>query len=124
MYFLSLRPYIAEEAVTIPEVLAEVKDKQARHTLATLPYELKVIEPDADAVAHVRRFAKATGDTASLSEPDIKVIALAYQLERDAHGTEHLRATPAPVVQQKHKRSQFQKQPGACARAHFFQNST
>ena len=28
----------ADEAVTIPEVLAEVRDRQARHTLATLPY--------------------------------------------------------------------------------------
>ena len=36
----------AEEAVTIPEVLAEVKDRQARHTLASLPFELKIKDPD------------------------------------------------------------------------------
>jgi len=62
----------AEEAVTIPEVLTEVKDKQARHTLATLPFELKVLEPDVEAMSAVRRFARLTGDLPALSEPDIK----------------------------------------------------
>ena len=68
----------ADEAVTIPEVLAEVRDRQARHTLATLPFELKVQDPDADSIAAVRRFAKLTGDIGALSEPDVRCIALAY----------------------------------------------
>ena len=46
---------LAEEAVTIPEVLKEIKDKQARHTLATLPFELHVRDPDAESIqAEVR----------------------------------------------------------------------
>jgi hypothetical protein len=80
-----VQPY-CEEAVTISEVLAEVKDKQARHTLQTLPFELKVKDPDEASIKAVRRFAKLTGDIGALSEPDIRVIALAYMLERDAHG--------------------------------------
>jgi len=57
------------------QVLAEVKDKQARHVLATLPFELRVRDPDEDAVRAVRRFARLTGDLGALSEPDIKVRA-------------------------------------------------
>ena len=75
----------AEEAVTIPEILREVKDLQAKHTLATLPFELKVLDPDEASVAAVRRCARLTGDLGALSEPDLRVVALAYMLERDAH---------------------------------------
>ena len=102
----------ADEAVTIPEVLAEVRDRQARHTLATLPFELKVQDPDADSIAAVRRFAKLTGDIGALSEPDVRCIALAYMLERDAHGTAHLRTSPAPVVLSKHKHNKASKMAG------------
>ena len=51
----------------------------------------------------MRRFARLTGDLPALSEPDIKVIALAYALERDAHGIAHLRLEPPPLVLSKHK---------------------
>ena len=102
----------ANEAVTIPEVLAEVRDRQARHTVATLPFELKVQDPDADSIAAVRRFAKLTGDIGALSEPDVRCIALAYMLERDAHGTAHLRTSPAPVVLSKHKHNKASKMAG------------
>ena len=57
----------ADEAVTIPEVLHEVRDRQARHTLATLPFELKVQDPDADSIAAVRRFAKTTLSCSGIS---------------------------------------------------------
>lgn len=102
----------AEEAVTIPEVLQEVKDKQARHVLATLPFELKVKEPDEEAVKVVRRFARLTGDLGALSTPDLKVIALAYMLERDAHGVAHIRTEPPPLTLSKHKNNKGTKQPG------------
>ena len=41
---------IADAAVTIPEVFNEVRDKQARQTLATLPYPLEAQEPSEDSV--------------------------------------------------------------------------
>ena len=102
----------ADEAVTIPEVLHEIRDKQARHTLATLPFELKVQDPDPESIAAVRRFAKLTGDIGALSEPDVRCIALAYMLERDAHGVAHLRTSPAPVVLSKHKHNKASKMAG------------
>ena len=102
----------AEEAVTIPEILREVKDLQAKHTLATLPFELKVLDPDEASVAAVRRFARLTGDLGALSEPDLRVVALAYMLERDAHGVAHLRTEPPPPKLSKHKHDKAAKKPG------------
>lgn len=39
-------------------------------------------------------FAKKTGDYASLSATDIKVLALTYQLEVEVNGSEHLKTEP------------------------------
>lgn len=39
-------------------------------------------------------FSKKTGDYPSLSATDIKVMALAYQIEKEKVGTEHLRTEP------------------------------
>ena len=103
---------LAEEAVTIPEVLKEIKDRQARHTLATLPFELHVRDPDAESIQAVRRFARLTGDLGALSDPDIRCIALHYMLEREAHGLSAVRTEPPPLVLSKHKHSKGNKQPG------------
>ena len=45
----------------------------------------------------VVRFSRATGDLQSLSEVDLKLIALAYTLESQVHGTSHLRTKPPPL---------------------------
>ena len=37
---------IADRAITIPEVLAEVRDKQSRAYLASLPFGIEACEPD------------------------------------------------------------------------------
>ena len=42
-------------------------------------------------------FAKKTGDYASLSIPDIKVIALTHSLEIQENGEEHIRKEPLKV---------------------------
>jgi RNA-binding protein NOB1 len=42
----------------------------------------------------VADFAKKTGDFYSLSATDLKVIALAYMLEKDIHGLERIRTEP------------------------------
>jgi hypothetical protein len=36
---------VAESLVTITEVFEEIRDKQTRHLMATLPYEIKTREP-------------------------------------------------------------------------------
>jgi hypothetical protein len=42
----------------------------------------------------VTEFSKKTGDYPSLSATDIKVMALAYQLEKEKVGTDHLKKEP------------------------------
>ncbi|KAF6254528.1 hypothetical protein COO60DRAFT_1627844 [Scenedesmus sp. NREL 46B-D3] len=80
---------IADRAVTIPEVFAEIRDKQSRQFLSTLPYKLQLLEPTEDSVTAVTRFARETGDIAVLSSVDLKLLALAHTLEVAAHGTDH-----------------------------------
>ncbi|MBA0830608.1 hypothetical protein Goarm_015129, partial [Gossypium armourianum] len=43
------------------------------------------------------KFARATGDLQTLSDVDLKLIALTYTLESQIHGTNHLRDAPPPV---------------------------
>lgn len=45
----------------------------------------------------VINFASATGDLQTLSDVDLKLIALTYTLETQIHGTKHLRETPPPL---------------------------
>ena len=85
----------AEQLVTVPEVLREVRDPAARHLLATLPCEVEVREPSDEAMAAVSRFAKLTGDLPALSTVDLRVLALTWMLEKEYGGLDRLRATPA-----------------------------
>ena len=47
--------------------------------------------------ATVTDFSKATGDFATLSRTDLRVMALAYQLEVELKGKAHLHAKPRKV---------------------------
>lgn len=60
----------------------------------------------------VIKFAKATGDLQTLSDVDIKLIALTYTLEAQLHGTEHLRECPPPVQMVNTKRLPEKDMPG------------
>ncbi|BFG01751.1 RNA-binding protein NOB1 [Drosophila madeirensis] len=84
----------AESVLTVPDVVAEVRNKRQIRRLCVLPFGLEVREPRPESVKHCVEFAKKTGDYASLSGIDLKVIALSYELERDNVGTEHLRTEP------------------------------
>lgn len=84
-----------ENIYTCEEVLAEIKSKWAREKLQVLPYEIKVKEPEDEDLQFVIRFARKTGDLFSLSNTDLKVIALAVRLEREKNGNiEHLKSMP------------------------------
>lgn len=107
----------AENILTVPDVVDEVRNKRQIRRLCVLPYDLQVREPRSDIVKHCVEFAKKTGDYASLSGIDIKVIALTYELEADSVGTEHIRKEPvmAQVIASKEKPQEFQdntKLPG------------
>lgn len=66
----------AENFYTIPEVVLELKDKNAKIQLDRINYKLRVEQPSAEALKEVISFAKKTGDFAVLSATDLKVIAL------------------------------------------------
>ena len=57
----------------IKEVIAEVRDSNARSILDTMVAELTVREVDPEALAFVSKFAKLTGDYPRLSGTDLKV---------------------------------------------------
>ena len=85
---------MGRELVTVPEVVEEVRDRHTRAFVKHLPKRMLVREPSAEAISAVAAFARKTGDFASLSRPDLKVIALAYHLEKEQNGVEHLRTEP------------------------------
>ncbi|KAL6629710.1 hypothetical protein ACP70R_029475 [Stipagrostis hirtigluma subsp. patula] len=87
----------AGRLVTVPEALEEVRDAAARRRLALLPTPVETVEPAPEFVKKVTRFARETGDLQTLSDVDIKIIALAYMLEAEIHGTSHLREHPPPL---------------------------
>ncbi|GIL43838.1 hypothetical protein Vafri_1437 [Volvox africanus] len=89
--------HLADRYCTIPEVVAEVRDKQSRAFLSTLPFSLDVREPSDESIKAVQRFARETGDIHSLSAVDLKLLALAHTLEVAVHGTLHLREHPVQV---------------------------
>lgn len=74
-----MRQY-AEELYTTPEVFAEIRGAGSRQNLDLWKDRLYVQTPTTEAVRYVRAFATATGDILSLSNPDISVLALAYDL--------------------------------------------
>ncbi|KAI4968693.1 hypothetical protein ZWY2020_046023 [Hordeum vulgare] len=87
----------AGRLVTVPEVLDEVRDAAARRRLALLPAPVETVEPAPEFVKRVVKFARETGDLQTLSDVDMKIIALAYMLEAEVHGTSHLREHPPPL---------------------------
>ncbi len=86
---------LTENFYTVPEVVAEVKDASSRENMSRLPFEVKIRTPSSEALSLVREFAKATGDLATLSSTDIKVIALTVSLELE-HNTETSKMVKEP----------------------------
>lgn len=85
---------LGEKIYTIHEVVAEIRDRATRERLAVLPYELHFREPPVDLIRMVSEFAKKTGDYASLSATDIKVMALTLLLEQENGGLDHIHTEP------------------------------
>ncbi|KAK2466058.1 hypothetical protein APHAL10511_001700 [Amanita phalloides] len=90
---LSLTPLrgLAESFYTVPQVLAELKDKRAREHLEQLRrlsgVNIVIKSPDAASLAHVIELAKKTGDYSVLSHPDLSVLALVYMLHKEGENT-------------------------------------
>lgn len=85
---------IAENVYTVQEVIDEITNDRQRRKLVVLPYDLIVKDVFTENIKFITEFSKKTGDYRSLSATDIKVMALTYQLEKEKHGTEHLKTDP------------------------------
>ena len=81
---------------TVPAVINEIRDANARQYLQSLPFDIILQEPKSTTVQQIIAFAKLTGDYHSLSFTDIQVLALLYDLEViGCHGSiSHIRTTP------------------------------
>ncbi|KAG4085575.1 hypothetical protein H8356DRAFT_1739523 [Neocallimastix lanati (nom. inval.)] len=97
---------MAQKFYTIPEVIAEIRDKQAREQLENSLVDIQVKVPSEEALNAVIKFAKKTGDLATLSKTDLKVIALTWMLEKEAGNLESIRTEPVK------SQVQFGKQKG------------
>ena len=80
---------------TVEEVLHEIRDSKSRELLTSLPFELHVRQPPESAMRAVASFAKKSGDFASLSLTDLKLLALTYAFEVELTGGDHIRYEPA-----------------------------
>ncbi|CAL9168039.1 unnamed protein product [Musa hybrid cultivar] len=87
----------ADKFVSVPEVLEEVRDPVSRQRLSFLPFPVETMEPSPEFLNKVVKFSRETGDLHTLSDVDLKLIALAYMLEAQIHGTDHLRDRPPPL---------------------------
>lgn len=85
----------ARRYVTTQGVIDEIRDSKARSHLESLPFELEVREPSSDGLARMVEFSKKTGDYASLSAVDMRILALLYDLEKEGcKSIVHIRTEP------------------------------
>lgn len=77
----------AEELVTTPDIISEIKDESTRARIAStlIPF-LQLRNPRPDSLNFAKEFARRTGDLPVLSVPDIRLIALTYELECERNG--------------------------------------
>ncbi|CAM8990501.1 unnamed protein product [Rhodiola kirilowii] len=102
----------ASKFVSVPEFRSEVRDPVSRRKLDFLPFEVQTMNPTPESLRAVINFARATGDLQTLSDVDLKLIALTYTLEAQLHGTEHIRSCPPPIHVVKAKSLPVKELPG------------
>lgn len=70
----------ADAFVTVPQVIAELKDAASRELLERLPYKVAAIDPSSESLRLVVECAEKTGDFGVLSKTDLRLCALAYDV--------------------------------------------
>lgn len=79
----------AKRIITVPDVIAEIKDSKAREMLEKLPFEIEERIPCQSSINIVAQFAKKTGDFAAISKTDLRLIALTHMLELELNGKKY-----------------------------------
>ncbi|KAI4182382.1 MAG: hypothetical protein LQ346_006594 [Caloplaca aetnensis] len=91
-----------ERLVSIPAVISEIRDANARARVETtwIPF-LEILSPNAQSIRLVTDFARKTGDLVVLSRTDVEVLALTLQLEDQKNGMSNIRSTPGQQLRKK-----------------------
>lgn len=102
----------SERIITVPAVISEVKDPDARSRIDTswLPF-LELRRPNAASIELVTNFARKTGDLVVLSKVDIQVLALTYQIQYDKNGGSNIRNTPGQKIENLSSREKKSEKP-------------
>ena len=76
-----------ESLLTVPSVIAEIRDENARSRIETtiLPF-LTIRSPSEKSLRFVTDFSRKTGDLAVLSKTDLLCLALTYEVEFEQNG--------------------------------------
>jgi len=74
----------SDEVFTIKEVVTEVRDKATRNRLRTVPYKFNFREPSTECYTIVKEASLKIGDYNNLSVVDLKILALAVQMAKEA----------------------------------------
>merc|ERR1712072_1612858 len=77
---------LGKKLYTVPEVISEIREAKARERFKNRTYEVLFKEPSKSDIDTVISFSKKCGNFSALSIVDIKVIALAYSLEKENNG--------------------------------------
>ena len=86
--------HLAHKFYSVREVIEEIRDKETKQLLASLPFEITFTDAPQLDVKHVIDFSKKTGDYESLSAVDIKLLALTSYLQRIHVNEDHLGREP------------------------------
>ncbi|KAL9063387.1 MAG: hypothetical protein Q9157_008271, partial [Trypethelium eluteriae] len=76
-----------ERIVTVPSVISEIRDAATRSRVETLllPFLIQRT-PKPDSINFIKNFSRKTGDLSVLSQPDLQILALSYELECELNG--------------------------------------
>lgn len=89
---------LADSFFTTPGVYNELKDETVRNQLIVWGDTLKVRHPKKASIDAVVHFAKLTGDSTVLSQNDLHIIALAYEIDVESNnGICRLRKYPGEI---------------------------
>ncbi|KAL8966995.1 MAG: hypothetical protein Q9183_003119, partial [Haloplaca sp. 2 TL-2023] len=102
----------AECLVTVPSVISEIRDATARSRVETtwIPF-LKVVAPSGQSIKTVTDFSRRTGDLVVLSKPDIDILALTYEIEKERNGLSNIRTVPAQQLQRQQPSLEHKDKP-------------
>ncbi len=79
----------SQEIYTVPEAIEEVVDEESRDKLGLViaSGRIRITQPSQENIRYIKEIAKEIGVEEALSDTDTKILALAYQLQRNGYKT-------------------------------------